>query len=321
MIEFCILGSGMAGSTIANLLSKKSSVEIFDKARGAGGRSSNRRFKNGASFDHGLQYIYPKNKLFKRFLINLERKKIIKKWEGNHLDLTLRVKRPGYKYIGKKGNSDIQKYLVKNISTNYKSSIDKIIYKKDHWVILVNDKFYKCRNLILTCPYPQMLTLARKYLKKNLLKEKIVMQPNITAMIAIKKDYNIPVSSIRFKNKILGWATNENSKNRFKTKFNLWTIQSNETFAKKIIKKYKKRKKFYLQVITKEFLNILGLKNSDIFFKELHGWKYSHNNEPIKPNSYWDKKLRLGICGDWFNGPRVEDAWISAQDLYKKIKK
>ena len=36
MIEFCILGSGMAGSTIANLLSKKSSVEIFDKARGAG---------------------------------------------------------------------------------------------------------------------------------------------------------------------------------------------------------------------------------------------------------------------------------------------
>ena len=147
------------------------------------------------------------------------------------------------------------------------------------------------------------------------------MQPNMTAMIAIKKDYNIPVSSIRFKNKILGWATNENSKNRFKTKFNLWTIQSNETFAKKIVNKYKKRKKFYLQVIAKEFLNILGLKNSDIFFKDLHGWKYSHNNEPIKPNSYWDKKLRLGICGDWFNGPRVEDAWISAQDLYKKILK
>ena len=75
MIEFCILGSGMAGSTIANLLSKKSSVKIFDKARGAGGRSSNRRFRDGASFDHGLQYICPKNKLFKKFLINLEKKK------------------------------------------------------------------------------------------------------------------------------------------------------------------------------------------------------------------------------------------------------
>ena len=45
MIDFCVLGSGIAGSTIANLLSKKYTVEIFDKARGPGGRSSNRRYK------------------------------------------------------------------------------------------------------------------------------------------------------------------------------------------------------------------------------------------------------------------------------------
>ena len=321
MIEFCILGSGMAGSTIANLLSKKSSVKIFDKARGAGGRSSNRRFKDGSSFDHGLQYIHPKSKLFKKFLINLEKKKVVKKWEGNHLDLSLQIKGSRPKYIGKKGNSDIQKYLVKNVNINYKSRVDEIIHKKDHWVILINNKFYKCKNLILTCPYPQMIALARKYLKKNFLKEKIIMQPNMTAMIALKRNYNIPISSIRFKNKILGWATNENSKKRFKTNFNLWTIQSNETYAKKTINMYKRKKNFCLQKITKEFLNILGLKNSEILFKELHGWRYSHNKGSLKLNSYWDKKIRLGLCGDWFNGPRVEDAWVSAQDLYKKIKR
>ena len=43
MIDFCILGSGIAGSTIANLLSKKYSVHVFDKARGPGGRSSDRK--------------------------------------------------------------------------------------------------------------------------------------------------------------------------------------------------------------------------------------------------------------------------------------
>ena len=36
MIDFCILGSGIAGSTVANLLSKKYSVHVFDKARGPG---------------------------------------------------------------------------------------------------------------------------------------------------------------------------------------------------------------------------------------------------------------------------------------------
>ena len=64
MIDFCVLGSGIAGSTIANLLSKKYSVHVFDKARGAGGRSSNKKLKGNLSFDHGVQYISPKSKVF-----------------------------------------------------------------------------------------------------------------------------------------------------------------------------------------------------------------------------------------------------------------
>ena len=60
MIDFCVLGSGISGSTIANLLSKKYSVKVFDKARGPGGRSSSKRFKENLSFDHGVQYVSPK---------------------------------------------------------------------------------------------------------------------------------------------------------------------------------------------------------------------------------------------------------------------
>ena len=65
MIDFCVLGSGVAGSTIANLLSKKYSVKVFDKARGPGGRSSNKRFKDNLSFDHGVQYISKIKRIYK----------------------------------------------------------------------------------------------------------------------------------------------------------------------------------------------------------------------------------------------------------------
>ena len=37
--------------------------------------------------------------------------------------------------------------------------------------------------------------------------------------------------------------------------------------------------------------------------------------------SYWDKKRRIGCCADWFLGPNVEHAWLSAMDLSEKIKK
>ena len=62
MLDFCIIGSGVSGSTIAHLLSKKYSVHILDKARGPGGRASNKRYKQNLSFDHGVQYISPKSK-------------------------------------------------------------------------------------------------------------------------------------------------------------------------------------------------------------------------------------------------------------------
>ena len=87
MIDFCVLGSGVSGSTIANLLSKKYSVHVFDKARGPGGRSSNKRFKNNLSFDHGVQYISPKSIQFKKFIADLRKKKILKKWTGKHIFL------------------------------------------------------------------------------------------------------------------------------------------------------------------------------------------------------------------------------------------
>ena len=32
------------------------------------------------------------------------------------------------------------------------------------------------------------------------------------------------------------------------------------------------------------------------------------------------KKKRIGVCADWLIGPRVESAWLSANDLAKKIK-
>ena len=106
MRDFCIVGSGISGSTIANLLAKNYSVEVFDKARGPGGRASNRRYKSNLSFDHGLQYFSAKSAEFKKILISLKKKKILKDWPGAHLDFTFENKKNSKKFIGVKGNND-----------------------------------------------------------------------------------------------------------------------------------------------------------------------------------------------------------------------
>ena len=64
MSDYCVIGSGISGSTIANLLAKKNLVHVHDKGRGPGGRASFKRIKNKIGFDHGTQYFSPKTNEF-----------------------------------------------------------------------------------------------------------------------------------------------------------------------------------------------------------------------------------------------------------------
>jgi predicted NAD/FAD-dependent oxidoreductase len=320
MIDFCVLGSGIAGSTIANLLSKKYSVHVFDKARGPGGRSSNKRFKNDLSFDHGVQYISPKSKPFIKYIHKLYKNKILKSWDDNHLDFTFEKKPFSKKYIGRKANNDLVKYNLKNIKQSFASPIEKIDFKKYFWEITLKNKSkHQFKSLIITCPFPQLKKLAKNFLDKNVLKLKVQMQPNITVMLALKNQKNLPISSIKFNDDILAWAANENSKKRFKSKINLWTLQATLKWSKKTINKYKNDNLIMSELITR-FIKLTGFEKNKIIFKRIHGWKYSYNYEKTPYLSIWNKKINLGICGDWFNGPKVENAWLSANDLARKIK-
>jgi renalase len=321
MSRYCVIGSGISGATIANLLSKKHSVDLFDKARGPGGRSSFKRLDKARGFDHGTQYISPKSLAFKKFVNTLIKKKILKKWVGSHLFLNKAKKenKNHLKIIGGKGNNDISKYLLKNIKCYFQTELKKIDYKEKKWVLTFSDgnkKIYE--KLILTCPFAQLSKLSKKFIKAPFIKKKVKMDANITVMFSIKKTNN-NVSSYLFDDKILGWAAKENSKKRFKSNQDLWTLQSTYNWANKMINKNRENKDINSKTLIDHFFKLTGIKKTKILFSLNHGWKYSSNSNPLKIKSFWNSSLGLGACADWFVGPRLEDGWISANDLYKKV--
>ena len=134
-----------------------------------------------------------------------------------------------------------------------------------------------------------------------------------------KNKKKLPISSVKFDDNILSWAANENSKTRFKSNLNLWTLQASLKWSKKTINKYKTNKSIMNKLISK-FTQLTGLEKNKIIHKNIHGWKYSYNYQKTSLSSNWNKKYQLGICGDWFSGTKVENAWLSANDLAKKIK-
>ena len=189
MNDYCVIGSGISGATISNLLNKKSLVDLYDKGRGPGGRASFKRIKGKVGFDHGTQYFSPKSKEFKRFVNKLIKKKFLKKWNGKHIYLNTKKKenKKHIKIIGKNGNNDICKYLLRDIKCFYQSEVKKINYKDKKWFLSFNDgKIRSYNSIILTCPFPQLRKLSKKFIKNPFIKNITVIFASILISFLMK---------------------------------------------------------------------------------------------------------------------------------------
>ena len=320
MNKLTIIGSGFSAGVFSRSINDKDII-IFDKSRGPGGRSSTRRAENIGAFDHGLQFISPKEKKFELFLNNYLNS-FIKQWDGDHICFEESRKIEGKKYIGKYGNNDFVKNLI-NTKVYYQKELISIKKIKDFWLLDFKDGTKnECEKLVLTIPLKQCKKLTET--EQLDLKFEGVMEPNLTTMVAFDKNLKISGSGFKFNNNsILGWVANESSKLREVNNPNLelWTLQSSLIFAQKNIQEYRLKKEQIMDLMINEFMNIFNIKNINIVHKDIHGWLYAYKLEKFENDFFWDQEINLGICGDWMCGSTAESAWRSATGLADQINK
>jgi len=76
---------------------------------------------------------------------------------------------------------------------------------------------------------------------------------------------------------------------------------------------------FVLDHLLTEFEKFTTISNSDILYKSAHRWRYALAGANTKTDSLWEASIRLGICGDWLAGAKIEGAYISGLTLAAKI--
>jgi hypothetical protein len=50
-----------------------------------------------------------------------------------------------------------------------------------------------------------------------------------------------------------------------------------------------------------------------------HRWRYADSAPALDLECVWDAQLRLGMCGDWLNGGKVEGAWLGGRTLGQRV--
>lgn len=313
MKKIAIIGTGLSAIFSAIHLRKNTDLEInlFDKARGLGGRLATRRAEGG-KFDHGAQYfsIERINNLPEiQMLIN---EGVINNIEDKDI------------YFSPDGMTNIAKKLLIdfNIFKEHKLvSIDK--ENENYKLFFENGSTFNSDYIIMSCPMPQSLEILNKSkidYDNNLIKalEDLNYFPCIVVMIKseiklsnLEKHIGTDVDS-----KDISWI-GDNYGKKVSSIENYYTIQCSPEFS------YENFENEYDETNKKLKHEMEKIFGSNYQILSNHKWRYS-----IPKNFYQgdnslviNQKNFLGLCGDIFTNGRFDGAITSGLSIADKFLK
>ena len=108
----------------------------------------------------------------------------------------------------------------------------------------------------------------------------------------------------------IAWLARESSKPR-RGSVERWTVQASAAWSQEHLDDDDLRVQAKL---LKAFSEVTGIR-AEPAHVETQRWRYAQTLKALGHTHLWDEKTRVGVCGDWCLGHRVEDAFISGLSL------
>ncbi|MAC83217.1 MAG: hypothetical protein CL624_03685 [Arcobacter sp.] len=301
-MNIAIIGAGLSGTNIYNLLKKdRNSVKIFEKARGSGGRCST-RYINDKLIDHGTPFFNANNQDFIDFCEKKVKENILVKKDNTYYPL---------KGMNKLCSSMLDK---DDFYKNTKIVSCKKIDNKWHLYDENGMSYSPFDKLIITIPTPQILDLDIE-LPINIEKElKEVRYESIATLLIYSYTLQNIMNPKLVNNNSFKKIVDNSSKYDYGN-FSSYVLHLNPTICEEQNLRNKDEVKEYMQKIVNDILN---LKLEDEFHLMPHFWKYANVTKSIDKSYIYDESLSLGICGDFFEEDNLEGSYLSSKSLYEQ---
>jgi len=323
MKKIAIIGSGLSGLSVANLLKNHAQIILFEKSRGVSGRMSTRQ-AHSYFFDHGAQYFTVRTEVFRDFIRPLKNQGIVKQWNPRYLKFNDNQiidcqdwGKGGPHYVGAPGMNAIAKYLATDLTVYLNTKIISLKHQ-NKWQ-LIDDQGQEYLNfdwVISTVPSVQAAQLIPKYFKYHSTIKKIEMEPCFSLMLGFKETLNLEFEAAHVENADLSWiAINSNKPERGKP-FTL-VVHSSPKYAKTNINNNQEK---ITQHLISETSRIIGQNLNSANHKAIHRWLYANTKKRENNTIFLDYEHQLAACGDWCFGNRIEEAFISGYNLANQIK-
>ena len=322
MTSIAIIGAGLAGITLARELRGVAEVTVFEKSRGYGGRMATRHAEP-YQFDHGAQFFTARSAEFKQVLQEVQVQSAMVLWEPKII--TLQAGQKPFKrdwfephYVGVPGMNALCKALAGDCNVQLRSEVSRIMREGAGWRLTGADEFsYGVFDWVISAvPSPQALTLMPADFAFREAMDAVNFSPCFALMLGLSTQPPLNFDAAVVRDSPIGWIAVESSKSGRADAFSL-LIHSDNDWAQSHIDSNPEE---VTELLISALHEVTGISSKQIEHKVLHRWRYARAESFAGEDYLLDGSNHLAACGDWCQGGRVEDAFLSGARLGLKLK-
>ena len=322
-MKCAIVGAGVAGLICARVLrEQRHEVIVYDKGGRVGGRLASRD-RDADQFDYGAQYFTARDPRFAKEVEEWVATGIAAEWQGNFARLKQgkveneTVSSP--RFVGLPLMRSIGEKLVRKTEVRTSHKIDEVGHLNEKWFVAGSKRFagswdrfaaFDYDVIVLNMPPAQVIDLVPCGEA-----ESVQLEPCWTVMLSFADRLEIPFDGAYIHGGPLSWVARDSSKVG-RPEGERWVLQASAEWSAQNIDLSEEQA---LSALREEFSKQSSASLPKLTFEKAHLWRYAKPVNPLSAGFIYDAERSIGYCGDWCQGARVEDAFVSGLKLAECI--
>ncbi|MEW6742651.1 MAG: FAD-dependent oxidoreductase [Planctomycetota bacterium] len=323
-LRVAVIGAGMAGLTAARTLADHQvEVAVFDEGSGPGGRASTQRAAPW-TFDHGAPCFTVRDERFRRYVHSWREQGLVAPWDGRIVELRAGhaspSSEPAARFTGIPGMSAIGEHLAREVGARYGCRVARVEREGLGWRLVDGggEQLGSFDVVLLAVPAPQAATLLAEARALAEQAARAVIHPCFAVMVGFGEGLRLPFNGAFVKGSPLSWVARDSSKpgRTLPSGGESWVLQTTPEWS---MLHLDEAPEAVVAPLLDAFREAVGVDVPTVAHAVAHRWRHALTGQPLGKPCLWDASLRIGACGDWCLGARLENAFLSGAAIAGRV--